>query len=241
MFKCSISLTVSTLGLVLHGALAIPAQAVTFQLGWTGQIAGFRIDGAFGYDETRNYTDGIVRTGDLDFLTVSFLAPDGSLLRTYANNHLDPGVNFNFDTRTQQILQYGNFNDPDGINIGAPNYDRESGNDPSQARGLSFWSKPPRSSVPHVHFDDWANEFGFPVGFGSHEDVAFFERTTAQLLATGRVGEAYRDSLAQGATLNDFGQPMTAAIPEPSTILGLSLAGVGGWMARKRRRIAVDK
>ncbi len=234
MVRYSISLPIAIVGAVSPFATAIPAQAITFELSWTGQIAGFSISGSFGYDETRSYADGIVRTRDLDFLTVSFFAPDGTLLRTYLNNHLDPGTNFNFDTRTQQILQLGNFNDPDGINIGAPNYDRESGNDLSQARGLSFWSKPPRATTPHVHLDDWADEFGFPVGFSTHEDVAFFERTTAQLLATGRVGAAYRDN--PFSPLDSLGQPAIAVVPEPTTILGLGIAGVAGLFAKKRAR-----
>jgi hypothetical protein len=233
----SIALKVATVGTVLHFAIAIPAQAATFQFNWTGQIAGFSIDGLFGYDETQSYTDGIVRTRDLDFLTVSFFAPGGRLLRTYENNHLDSGVNFNFDTTTQQILQLGDFNAPDGINIGAPNYDRESGNDLSQARGLSFWSEPPRSTTPHVHIDDWADEFGFPVGFSTHEDVAFFARTTAQLLATGRVGPAYQNNVF--SPLDSFGSPVTTtAVPEPATVLGLGVAGVAGWLTKRRAKAA---
>ena len=127
----------------------------------------------------------------MDFLNIFFFAPDGTLLKSYVNNHLDPGVNYNIDTKTKTLLQTGSYNETTGHNLGAPNFDRESGNDPSQAAGLSFWSKPPRSSTPHLHIDDWADEFGFPIGFSSHEDVSFPTRTTAQLIATGRVGAAY--------------------------------------------------
>ncbi|MEM8674930.1 MAG: hypothetical protein AAGF83_13805, partial [Cyanobacteria bacterium P01_G01_bin.67] len=48
---------------------------------------------------------------------------------------------------------------------------------------------------PHLHIDDWSGEFGFPLGFSSHEDVAFLTRTTQQLLDTGRVGETYIDDI----------------------------------------------
>ncbi|MEL6468616.1 MAG: PEP-CTERM sorting domain-containing protein [Cyanobacteria bacterium J06623_4] len=222
------------IGLALSVLIPTRADAITFNFDWTGQIAGFQVSGSFDYDETQSYTDGIVRTGDLDALTVSFFAPDGALLRTYADNHLDPGVNFNFDTSSQEILQSGSYNEPDGLNVGAINFDRESGNDPSLAEGLSFWSKPPRSSTPHLHVDDWADEFSFPIGFSSHEDVGFPTRTTQELVDDGRVGEAYLPPNGEPVTpLGEAGQfaRVTEAtdVPEPVSILGL--IGVGVLMA----------
>ncbi|MEL7054312.1 MAG: PEP-CTERM sorting domain-containing protein, partial [Cyanobacteria bacterium J06588_5] len=178
------------------------------------------------------------------FLNISFFAPDGALLRTYADNHLDPGVNFNFDTSNQELLQMGSYNEPDGLSLGGINFDRESGNDPSLAEGLSFWSKPPRSSTPHLHIDDWADEFGFPIGFSSHEDVGFPTRTTQDLVDDGRVGEAYLPPNGQPATpLDEAGQfaqvTQVTAVPEPASILGL-LGVSGGLMAAsfKRRQSA---
>ncbi|NES07878.1 MAG: PEP-CTERM sorting domain-containing protein [Okeania sp. SIO2F4] len=176
---------VITLSTALSILISTVAKAITFQFDWTGQIAGFRVTGLFSYDETQSYTDGIVRTNDLDFLNVSFFDPQGNLLRTYTDNHLDAGVNFNFDAQTKQILQSGTYFDADGINIG----------DGSRSDGLTFRSKPPQSSTPHVHVDDWMDEFGFPLGFSSHEDVAFPTRTTQELIDTGRVGETYVDEL----------------------------------------------
>ncbi|MEL7037923.1 MAG: hypothetical protein AAFO04_20240 [Cyanobacteria bacterium J06592_8] len=70
------------IGLVLSLAIPTRAEAVTFNFDWTGQIAGFQVSGSFGYDETQSYLDGIVRTDDLDFLNISFFAPDGTLLLT---------------------------------------------------------------------------------------------------------------------------------------------------------------
>ncbi|MEM9008171.1 MAG: PEP-CTERM sorting domain-containing protein [Cyanobacteria bacterium P01_F01_bin.86] len=228
-------------GLALSVAIPAHAEAIEFNFDWTGQVAGFQMSGSFGYDETQSYVDGIVRTDDLDFLNVSFFTPDGTLLQTYTDNHLDPGVNFNFDTNTQELLQSGSYNEPDGINLGAPNFDRESGNDPDLATGISFWSKPPRSSTPHVHFDDWADEFGFPLGFSSHEDVAFPTRTTQELIDTERFGEAYLPPNGEPVTpLNKTGKfAQVKSVPEPASILGL--LGVGGGLltfGRKRRQIA---
>lgn len=217
--------------------MAIPtsAKAIEFNFDWKGQIAGFRVSGSFGYDETQSYVNGIVRTDDLDFLNISFFNPDGNLLRTYANNHLDPGVNFNFDTSRQLLLQEGSFNEPDGINLGAPNFDRDSDNDPALASGLSFWSKPPRSETPHLHIDDWDDEFGFPTGFSSHEDVAFPPFTTQELIDTGRVGEAYVPPNGQPVTaLNKKGEfarvTRATAVPEPVSFLGFIIVG-GGLLA----------
>lgn len=227
-------------GLALSVMLPVSAEAVEFDFDWTGQVAGFQVSGSFGYDETQSYLDGIVRTDDLDFLNISFFAPDGALLRTYADNHLDPGVNFNFDTNSQELLQTGSYNEPDGLSLGGINYDRESGNDPSLAEGLSFWSKPPRSSTPHLHVDDWADEFGFPIGFSSHEDVGFPTRTTQDLVDDGRVGEAYLPPNGQPATpLNETGQfaqvTQVTDVPEPGSILGL-LGISGGLMATSFKR-----
>ncbi|MEM0980845.1 MAG: PEP-CTERM sorting domain-containing protein [Cyanobacteria bacterium P01_H01_bin.58] len=233
------------IGLVLSAVIPARAEAITFNFNWTGQIAGFGVSGSFGYDETQSYLDGIVRTDDLDFLDISFFAPDGTLLRTYEDNHLDPGINFNFDTSTREILQAGSYNEPDGLSLGAINYDRESGNDINDAEdfSLSFWSKPPRSSTPHLHIDDWKDDFGFPIGFSTHEDVSFPPFTTQQLVDDGRVGEAYLPPNGQPVTpLNENGQfAQVTAVPEPGSILGL--LGVGGGLlvaSRKRQQNTVN-
>lgn len=229
------------IGLALSLAIPTGAEAIEFNFDWTGQIAGFQVSGSFGYDETQSYVDGIVRTEDLDFLNISFFGPDRTLLRTYTDNHLDPGVNFNFDTRTQALLQSGSFNEPDGLNLGAPNFDRDSGNDPSLASGLSFWSKPPRSSTPHLHVDDWADEFGFPVAFSSHEGIAFPPFTTQELIDTGRVGAAYLPPNGQPVTaLDESGQfaqvTQVTAVPEPASLLGLFAIGSGVLATGLKRR-----
>jgi len=230
-------------GLAVSLVIPARAEAIEFNFDWTGQIAGFQVSGAFGYDDTQSYSNGIVRTNDLDFLDISFSAPDGTALRTYTDNHLDPGVNFNFDTNSQELLQMGSYNEPDGLSLGGVNFDRQSGNDPALAEGLSFWSKPPRSSTPHLHVDDWADEFGFPIGFSSHEDVGFPTRTTQDLVDDGRVGEAYSPPNGEPVTpLSEAGQfaqvtQVTADVPEPASILGLLSIG-GGLVASgfKRRQ-----
>ncbi|MEL6383139.1 MAG: serine hydrolase domain-containing protein [Cyanobacteria bacterium J06626_18] len=185
---------------------------VTYEFEWTGQIAEFSVEGEFSFDLSQTYVDGIVREEDLESFDIDFFDPDGNLLRTYEDNHLTfPEFNFAFDTNTQELLQDGFFLGPEGFNFGekTPAGDGFS--------GLNFWSRPEFNSQgqvppPHVHIDDWADEFGFPIGFSSHEDVAFFTRTTAELIETGRVGETYLDGL-QGS-LEELGSRVVVSFPE---------------------------
>ena len=77
---------------------------------------------------------------------------------------------------------------------------------PGAQEGLAFWSRPRDEVIPHLHVDDWNDEngdgeFGFPIGFSSHEDVAFFARTTQNRIDTGRVGEAYYLEDANGEVI----------------------------------------
>ncbi len=148
---------------------------------WTGQIAQFTIEGSFSFNENEIGLDGVANTGELESLEVSFFSPDGDLLQTYSENHLDAGVNFNYDVEVGEILQDGVFDAPDGLNVG----------DGTRSDGWTFWSKPFEAAIPHLHVDDWQDEFGFPIGFSSHEDVGFFALTTQQLVDSGRVGDAY--------------------------------------------------
>ncbi len=222
---------------ILSLTIATESQAITFNFNWMGQVAGFKVTGSFSYDETQNYTNGIVTEQDLDSLEVSFFGPDGSFLRTYSDNHLDPGVNFNFDTNTREILQAGSWPDPDGINIG----------DGSRTDGLTFWSKPPTSGTPHVHVDDWLNEFGYPPAFrGSpasgegHEDVAFPGFMTSELTVprfNPGILDAYTSPNGEPATGPDeFGQFAQATlVPEPGTLLGL--LSFGGWFLTSKLKL----
>jgi D-alanyl-D-alanine carboxypeptidase len=200
---------------------------VTFDFDWTGQIAGFRVEGEFTYDANQTYEDSIVREEDLLDFDISFFDPAGNLLKTYEDNHLTfPEFNFAFDTDTQEILQDGFYLGEDGFNFGEK---KPVGDGFS---GLSFWSRPEFNAQgqvppPHVHIDDWADEFGFPLGFSSHEDVAFFTRTTAQLIETGRVGEAYLNQLQD--SLDEAGQRIRVTRDDsPPTGDWLDLSGQTG-------------
>ncbi len=219
MFDFRQSITLSVFGALssLVFWTESPAQAVTFQLSWTGQILGYRAEGSFSYDETKDYDNGIVRKDNLESFDIAFFDPEGNLIKEFIDNHLTyPDFNFNFDTKTGTILQDGFFDEPNGIDIGEYVLIDEAN---GLAEGLNFWSAAPIGSdgvaIPHVHLTDWGNDFpDLEIGFGRHLDVAFFTRTTAELLDDPAAGD-------------EFGQPMIASqVPEPISFLGLGLVSL---------------
>ncbi len=134
------------------------AEAIAFNMDWTGQTLGYEGKGKFSYDETKVPTDGIVRKNDLESFDITFSDPNGNLIAKFEDDHLSEGFNFNFDTATGKILQSGLWDAPDGISIGEP-----------REQGLNFWSVPgalfdddselPPSPNPHVHLTDWLGEY----------------------------------------------------------------------------------
>ena len=180
---------------------------VTYEFDWTGQIAEFSVEGEFSYDLSQSYADGIVREENLESFDISFFDPSGNLLRTYEDNHLTfDEFNFAFDTNTNQILTDGIFTEPDGLNVGEKTAVGDG------FTGLNLWSKSKATSSSLIHVDDWSDEFGFPLGYSSHEDIAFLTQTTAQLIETGKVGDTYLDDIQD--TLSELGSPITVAFPE---------------------------
>ncbi|MEL7227552.1 MAG: PEP-CTERM sorting domain-containing protein [Cyanobacteria bacterium J06576_12] len=208
--------------------LAQSASAVTFRTDWTGQVSGYRAEGTFSYDETQNYTDGIVRQEGLTDFDISFFDLDDNLIKTFEDNHLTySGFNFNFDTRTQEILQEGFFDEPNGIDIGEYTVLLDDAGEQIGATGVNFWSAAPAPGgepIPHVHLTDYGDEFPDLVrGFGPHLDVAFFTRTRAQLL----------DDPSAGGQL---GQKMTATkVPEPGLLGGIGVVAL--LLNRRRQRL----
>ena len=191
------------------------AEAIAFNMDWTGQTSGYKAEGKFSYDETKVPIDGIVRKNDLESFDIAFLAPDGNLIEEFRDDHLSEGFNFNFDTASKKILQSGFWDAPDGISIGEP-----------REKGLNFWSVPralfdgdsedlPPSPNPHVHLTDWLGEYpNLPRGFRFHLDVAFLNVTTEELLSDPTLGD-------------EVGQRLVATkIPEPTSVLGLGIVGL---------------
>ncbi|MDY7019736.1 MAG: PEP-CTERM sorting domain-containing protein [Cyanobacteriota bacterium] len=205
------------------------AKAITYRLDWTGQTLGYSAEGFFSYDETQSYEDRIVREENLDSFDISFFDPGGNLIQSFPDNYLTlPDFNFNFDISTGEILQEAAWDEPEGLNIGGV-----------RGEGLNLWSIPDSKvdlfpdgePSPHIHLTDWGEEFpDLPIGFTgmrSHLDIAFFTRTTAEILNDPTAPE-------------EFGQKLTATkVPEPSTIsvlLGFgAIAIVRSTQTRKRK------
>ena len=199
-------------------------EIAVFEFAAQGQIAGWQAEGEFSYDASQVDAEGIVREEDLLSFDISFFDPEGNLLRTYEDNHQAfSEFNFAFDTNTGELLQDGEFAGDSGFNFGEKTSVGED-----EFAGLNLFSRPalnPFGEVPppHFHFDDWGDEFEFPIGFGSHEDVSFFTQTTQELLDTGRVGDAYSDNVA--SDLNETGQrievtPVTEAESYLKSVFG---------------------
>ncbi len=224
----TIDLNAHTLNGKVRGIEVGATSAVMYEFHWTGQIAGFSVKGRFSYDETKVDDTSIVREEDLLSFDVSFYDPDGNLLRTYVDNHIEFELfNFAFDTESGEILQDGTYNKEDGFLMGEG--DPALRSEPlGTQQGLAFWSRPRDDAVPHLHVDDWNDDFGFPPGFSSHEDVAFFTRTTQELVDTGRVGEAYVDNPASEP--DDFGQrveTVPAENPNPTAYFEADMSFIG--------------
>lgn len=227
-----------------------PAQAATFRISWTGQTLGYSAEGRLSYDDTQTYEDGIVRGDDLEAFDIAFYDPQGIVIKEFEDNHLTyPGFNFNFDTQTQEILQDGFFDEPNGIDIGEfrvlgepDSTDIEQfaaieelaalsddAGEPAGATGLNFWSAAPAPEgepIPHVHLTDFGNEFpDLPVGFDPHLDVAFFTRTRSQLLDDPEAGQ-------------QLGQRMIATkVPEPGALAGLGAIALLTFRLRKTLQV----
>ncbi len=218
-------------------AESLACSVVAYEFSWRGQFAGFMVKGRFSYNENDVPKNGIIREENLLALDVSFYDPKGRLMRTYTDNHKfpvdkkgSPYVNFAFDTITEEILQTGSWNVDDndrrfrnGLMLGEGNPDLRS--QVGVQSGLAFWSRPNDNVVPHLHFDDWNNEFGFPIGFSSHEDASFPTRTTQERIDTGRVGTEYFQRRGETVVVNrlasdvgEFGQWARVWRAKPSSL-----------------------
>jgi hypothetical protein len=140
-------------------------------------------------------------------MDISFYDPLGNHLRTYSDNQdlsQYPTFNFAFNTRTKQILQEGTWdadNEPGDLNFFRNGFMMGEGNPDLRGQngvqsGLAFWSRPSDDKTPHLHIDDWNDgngdgEFGYPIGFSSHEDAGFLYKTTQDRIDTGKVGPTY--------------------------------------------------
>ncbi len=213
-------------GAVIGLAAGSSVKAATFDLSWTGQTLGYTAEGRFSFDDASIPGDGIIRADDVTAFDIAFFTPEGTLMEAFTDNQTTEGFNFNFDTTTGEVLQTGRWDTPTGINIGGVREEQ-----------LNFFSVPnPKADLfgddtpsPHVHLTDWGDDYpDLPVGFDRgarpHLDVAFFNRTQAEVLADPTAGDA-------------LGQRLVATqVPEPAAWLGLgAIALVLRWQPKSQK------
>ena len=201
-------------------ASAAPASAVVLDLSWTGQFAGFTLEGRMAFDADAPGGNGVVRSDGFRDFDWALLDAEGALIRVFEDDHLSEGFNANYDTATGELLQAGRWDGPEGLNIGDP-----------RGEGLNLWSiafplEAPENFNPHLHVTDWQDEFPqYPVQFGNvlsgegHIEGAFFERTAAQVTGDPADGDA-------------VGQPIAVApipLPAGAVLLAGALGLLGLW------------
>lgn len=220
---------------VVIGGNNKPCEPESYEFYWSGQFAGFIVNGRFSYNKNAVPASGIVREEDLLYLDVSFFDPQGKHLRTYSDNQKTPidgrtgkpYLNFAFDVLTKEILQDGTWKVDDdtiryrnGFMMGEGNPDLRTEN--GVQSGLAFWSRPGDDKTPHLHVDDWNDEdgkgeFHFPIGYSTHEDASFQYRTTQRQIDGGKVGAAYLDNNNSLASdVDAFGKLVRVIRTEPS-------------------------
>lgn len=93
------------------------ADAASFELNWLGD-KGYSAKGKFSYDDS--FLGSIVTKEELTDFAISFFDPQGALLQNFQYDfpEVDSSFNFNFDTATKTVLQTGNFDTPNGFDLG---------------------------------------------------------------------------------------------------------------------------
>ncbi|MGK7956524.1 MAG: hypothetical protein AB4063_14940 [Crocosphaera sp.] len=91
------------------------AALISYDLFWEGN-AGYTATGMFSYDD--QFEGGTITSNELNDLMISFFDPSGTELQSFFYPPFTPEFNFNFDTTTETILQTGNFDEPDGFDLG---------------------------------------------------------------------------------------------------------------------------
>ncbi|GBF79179.1 PEP-CTERM sorting domain-containing protein [Aphanothece sacrum] len=239
-FNSQVVLVAAGVLLSLEGFNIQAAQAITFNLNWTGQYGGYSAKGKFSYDENLIPEDGVIRKNNITAFDIGFYNPDGSLIENFVDNHLTyPLFNFNFDTKTKQVLQDGIYYGPRGLDIGFSK--NVSGFPKGSIRtgipeGIAMWTSGPIEPLGiHIHLSGYGDEYSrLPItfhGLMDFLDIAFFTLTQKQGLdATGQ-NSTNADNTRLGQTLE------ATQVPEPSGLAGIVTLGFIGLFPFVERRL----
>ena len=120
----------------LASGASAQAAEVSYNLFWTGD-RGYRLTGMFGFDEDSIPVEGIIRPDALEFMTLSFFAPNDVLLQEFDYDFPEPDLSgefsFNFNPVTGEIIQ-------SGFPIGSEGLDLGIDNSSLTETGLDFYS-----------------------------------------------------------------------------------------------------
>ncbi|MGK7934683.1 MAG: hypothetical protein AB4206_02575, partial [Xenococcaceae cyanobacterium] len=125
---------------IASGASAQAAE-VSYNLFWTGD-GGYRLTGMFGFDDQSIPAEGIISKDELEFMTLSFFAPNDMLLQEFDYDFPEPDISgefsFNFNTVTGEIIQSGFPIGEEGLDLGIDNSSlTETGLDFYSCRGAA--------------------------------------------------------------------------------------------------------
>ncbi len=115
--KIKATVAVAALGSMATLIHVSSADAASFELDWLGD-KGYSAKGQFSYDD--NFLGSIVTKDQLTDFAISFFDPQGTLLQNFNYDFPQPdsSFNFNFDTVAKTVLQTGDFDTPNGFDLG---------------------------------------------------------------------------------------------------------------------------
>jgi hypothetical protein len=183
------------------------ANAAAFKLSWTGN-QGYSAKGQFSYDDA--VSGNIITKDQLNSFAISFFNPQGVLLQefNYSFPNSSSSFNFNFDRLEKKVLQTGNFDTPNGFDLGS--------NFNTDVQGLFFYT-----------FGDSSQ--GIPAGTIFLKDDNSPEVSPAVCQS---------EPTNPSCRLDLGGSLTATLIPEPGTILGLLAVGFLGKRLKKSQHLS---
>ncbi|MBU7584717.1 MAG: PEP-CTERM sorting domain-containing protein [Nostoc sp. TH1S01] len=173
------------------------ADAASYDLSWLGG-QGYSARGNFSFDDS--LLGSVVTRDQLSDFKIAFFDPAGTLLQSFDYDFPNPNssFNFNFDTVARTVLQTGNFDTPNGFDLGI--------DFATEVTGISFYTYVnPEQGLPNA-------------------TIFLKDDLSPEVCST-----------FPNCRLDVGGQLTATAVPEPSAILGLLVAGSLGRFFKKKQ------